>query len=86
MHRCNLVKKSSQKAALFLKFLLPQASMQGGPYKTLLQGGYPPLHPGVHFLSRGNGRKARQRGGFLFGFSSEGHIPSGTSRSEVLSP
>ena len=35
-----------------------------------LQGGSPPLHPGVHFLSRGNGRKARKE-------------PSGSLTSEV---
>ena len=42
--------------------------------------------PEVPFLSKRKEPKIRQRGGILFGNTSEGHIPSGTSRSEVLSP
>ena len=42
--------------------------------------------PEVPFLSKRKEPKIRQRGGILFGNTSEGHIPSGTSQGEVLSP
>ena len=63
------------------------------PARPLFAGGF--LHepcgptrpaPAVPFFSKRKEPKIRQRGGFLFGFSSEGHIPSGTSPCEVLSP
>ena len=58
---------------------LPETSC--GPHCGLTQPA-----PEVPFFSKRKEPKIRQRGGFLFGNTSEGHIPSGTSQSEVLSP
>ena len=42
--------------------------------------------PEVPFFSKRKEPKIRQRGSFLFGFSSEGHIPSGTSQAKFSPP
>ncbi len=59
-------------------------SLQGSPCGPTMQGSAPCT--AVPFFSKRKEPKIRQRGGILFGFSSKGHIPSGTSQSEVLSP
>ena len=58
---------------------LPETSC--GPHCGLTQPA-----PEVPFFSKRKEPKIRQRGGFLFGNTSEGHIPSETSPCEVLSP
>ena len=58
---------------------LPETSC--GPHCGLTQPA-----PEVPFFSKRKEPKIRQRGGFLFGNTSEGHIPSGTSQAKFSPP